>query len=188
MFKILEEDVIKAASIAKSMSDLYHLLNLSLNGRYTAQIKFILSKNNIPIPKYKAKIKCERIKKLCPICSIEFETKKNHKKEKFTCSRACANKHFRSGSNSPNYKHGNNSHRSVIKKANLLTHCHRCNYNKLPVLQIHHKDRNRFNNAIDNLLVLCPTCHEEEHYLSNDGRWGTKPKQKAKQDLKVSNL
>jgi chromosome segregation protein len=50
--------------------------------------------------------------------------------------------------------------------------CERCKYSKIPeVLHVHHKDRNRNNNIIENLEVLCPTCHEEEHYNNKDGRW-----------------
>lgn len=50
--------------------------------------------------------------------------------------------------------------------------CERCNYNKLiEILEVHHKDRNRDNNNISNLQILCPTCHMEEHFLKNDGRW-----------------
>jgi len=30
--------------------------------------------------------------------------------------------------------------------------------------QIHHKDRNRENNKMDNLLLLCPSCHSMLHY------------------------
>ena len=32
-------------------------------------------------------------------------------------------------------------------------------------LELHHKDSNRYNNSIDNLMVLCPTCHAQ----STDG-------------------
>jgi 5-methylcytosine-specific restriction endonuclease McrA len=33
--------------------------------------------------------------------------------------------------------------------------------------QIHHKDRNRENNKMENLLILCPNCHSEFHYNIN---------------------
>lgn len=50
--------------------------------------------------------------------------------------------------------------------------CERCNYSKHPeILEVHHKDRNRENNTIENLLVVCPNCHMEEHFLNNDGKW-----------------
>lgn len=50
--------------------------------------------------------------------------------------------------------------------------CERCGYNKITqILEVHHKDRNRNNNNILNLEILCPNCHDEEHYLTNSGKW-----------------
>lgn len=45
------------------------------------------------------------------------------------------------------------------------TSCQRCRYPKYEILQIHHKDRNRSNNELENLELICPNCHYEEHYL-----------------------
>jgi len=43
--------------------------------------------------------------------------------------------------------------------------CNRCGYDKhISILQVHHKDRNRKNNKLDNLEILCPNCHYEDHY------------------------
>jgi len=53
--------------------------------------------------------------------------------------------------------------------------CERCGYNKNPeILVVHHMDRNRKNGAKENLEMLCPNCHEEEHFLNNDGRFKNK--------------
>lgn len=50
--------------------------------------------------------------------------------------------------------------------------CSRCGYKKyVEVLEINHKDLDRSNNKISNLEVLCPTCHEEFHFLSKTGKW-----------------
>lgn len=43
--------------------------------------------------------------------------------------------------------------------------CERCGYATVEILQVHHRDRNRKNNNIDNLELICPNCHFEEHYL-----------------------
>lgn len=43
--------------------------------------------------------------------------------------------------------------------------CEKCGYDKYEILQIHHKDKNRSNNNLDNLELICPNCHFEEHYL-----------------------
>lgn len=50
--------------------------------------------------------------------------------------------------------------------------CEDCGYNKIKdVLQVHHLDEDRRNNKLENLAVLCPTCHEERHYLKHSGRF-----------------
>ena len=53
--------------------------------------------------------------------------------------------------------------------------CERCGYDKHPeILVVHHRDRNRKNGTKENLELLCPNCHEEEHLLNNDGRFKNK--------------
>lgn len=88
-----------------------------------------------------------------------------HKK---TCSRACSNRH-RSG-----MKYGHNRPHDKVKyyqalKIRLLERngkrCQRCVYNKTEILQVHHKDKNRLNNSLENLELICPNCHFEEHYF-----------------------
>lgn len=50
--------------------------------------------------------------------------------------------------------------------------CNRCGYDRvISILEIHHRDRDRNNSSIDNLEVLCPNCHQEEHYAARDGRF-----------------
>jgi len=39
---------------------------------------------------------------------------------------------------------------------------------------VHHKDRNRENNEIENLELLCPNCHSEDHFINGDGQFGNK--------------
>ena len=52
-----------------------------------------------------------------------------------------------------------------------MKQCARCGFNKYPqILERHHIDRNRSNNAINNLEILCPNCHDIEHLLAHDGR------------------
>jgi 5-methylcytosine-specific restriction endonuclease McrA len=89
---------------------------------------------------------------------------------KKTCSRACANKN-RAGLS---YKNGNPKDKVKAQralKARLLKErglqCERCGYDKVPILQVHHKDRNRQHNELKNLELICPNCHAEEHYLEN---------------------
>lgn len=85
-----------------------------------------------------------------------------------TCSRACANKN-RIGIK---YKIGRPRDKVVTERAQKIrliaqrgTKCERCGYSKLEILHVHHKDRDRDNNDLSNLELICPNCHYEEHYL-----------------------
>ena len=106
---------------------------------------------------------CRR-EKACIICDKPILSGLNKK----TCSRSCANKH-RIG-----IKYKLNRPRDKVKsyralKVRLLKmrgkNCERCGYDKYEILQVHHKDKNRSNNELDNLELICPNCHFEEHYL-----------------------
>ncbi len=100
----------------------------------------------------------------CIICGKPILSGLNRK----TCSRVCANKN-RVGIK---YKSGGLKDRVISQRAlkiRLLKirgeKCERCDYNKIEILQTHHKDRNRNNNSLKNLALICPNCHFEEHYL-----------------------
>ena len=89
---------------------------------------------------------------------------------KRTCSRGCANTH-RAGIK---YKIGRPRDKvrsQQALKTRLLEDrgksCERCNYGKYQILQVHHKNRDRKNNGLKNLELVCPNCHAEEHYLKN---------------------
>ncbi len=103
-------------------------------------------------------------------------------KNKKTCSRSCANTH-RTGIR---YKMGRPHDKVVYQrglKMRLITRrgaqCERCGYGKAEILQVHHKDRNRLNNELDNLELVCPNCHAEEHYLENSWLRGMVSSQKG---------
>lgn len=105
-----------------------------------------------------------RKEKPCLICGKLIMAHFNKK----TCSRACANKH-RQGIK---YKVGRPHDKVVYQqglKFRLLKqrgyNCERCNYTNTKILVVHHKDRNRTHNNLDNLELICPNCHYEEHYL-----------------------
>jgi hypothetical protein len=108
-------------------------------------------------------ISCRK-EKPCIICGKPILSSANKK----TCSRGCSNKH-RIG-----IKYKLNGPKDKVKyyqflKARLLQArgnvCQVCGYNKYKILQIHHKDRNKFNNNLENLELICPNCHYEKHYL-----------------------
>jgi len=85
---------------------------------------------------------------------------------KKTCGRSCANTHragikYKIGSPKDTVKS-----QQALKVRLLKDRCYiyqRCTYNKFEILQIHHKDRE--NNSLENLELVCPNCHCEEHFL-----------------------
>jgi hypothetical protein len=84
------------------------------------------------------------------------------------CSRSCSNKNrigIQYKINSPKDKV--KAQRSI--KQRLLKErgekCERCGFQKYNILQMHHKDRDRNNNNMNNMEIICPNCHAIEHYL-----------------------
>lgn len=105
-----------------------------------------------------------RKEKPCLVCGKLILARDNKK----TCSRACANRHregIKYKLNRPKDKV--NSYKGL--KVRLLqdrgSSCERCGYNKPEILQVHHLNRDRSNNELSNLQLICPNCHYEEHYL-----------------------
>ncbi len=105
-----------------------------------------------------------RVETPCVICGIPIPASANKK----TCSRVCANKNRAS----IQYRMGRPRDKAQELRAikiRLLDQrgekCERCSYNKREILHVHHKDRNRSNNKLGNLELICPNCHYEEHYL-----------------------
>ena len=63
-----------------------------------------------------------------------------------------------------------------IALSNLPNVCDICGYDEIvDVLQVHHINRDRRNCKLDNLQILCPTCHSVEHFNKKDGSfWNLK--------------
>ena len=60
------------------------------------------------------------------------------------------------------YIHGKNTYaKRGFKQYEYI--CNRCGITNKLVLLVHHKDRNRYNNEIENLEILCWNCHIIEH-------------------------
>lgn len=118
------------------------------------------------------KNKVKSVKVYCSTCNQEIikmpsDIKKSKTGDLF-CSHSCSAKKT-------------NITRSLYKSAyrskafrELPNHCEICGYNKLiNILQVHHKDRDRTNNDINNLQILCPTCHHENHFEQKDGMYAS---------------
>lgn len=157
-------DLFSIVDNSKSASDIVRSMGHTINGRRITQTKKFLISNDIDITHWSKNGKVNTyITKECPVCNIKF-TKPRHK-ETATCGYSCSNTYFRSGIHNPNWK--DNADTSYRKKA--LSHygtlCNKCGYNaNILALEVHHKDKDRTNNSISNLEVLCSNCHAIEHY------------------------
>lgn len=118
----------------------------------------------------------------CSNCNKDFykndSKKKLSKSGLFFCCRKCKDIAQRIGGIEeiqPFHYGDTTNYREVVKREKGITSCDNCGYNKYSeILQVHHIDCNRNNNSIINLKVLCPTCHELEHFLTGTGRYRKK--------------
>ena len=65
------------------------------------------------------------------------------------------------GKDSPFFKTGIGIYKRLKKESMDELKCEICNSTKF--LEVHHKDHNRENNELDNLILLCKSCHKKEH-------------------------
>ena len=93
----------------------------------------------------------------CEHCHKKFLDAPSHKRK--YCSKSCVNK-----SAKETFEPKFTTVRKTMLRRNMITKCERCGFDKFPqILGVHHKDRDRKNNDLSNLEVLCPNCHSIEH-------------------------
>jgi hypothetical protein len=152
-----------------SKSDVCRELGFQINGSGLRKVNELIKNFNLNVTHFnRGKTKRRKyliIKKVCPICDNEFETKSGHPREKTVCSHACANTYFRSGKANPNYKNDNDLNAEVKYR----TICFRYHEKKCVccdeknIIEVHHYDGNKKNNSPENLIPLCPTHHQYWH-------------------------
>lgn len=107
---------------------------------------------------------------VCDHCASPFVRAKSKldlsKSGKYFCSRECkdsAQKYM--VEIQPNHYGILSGQSSYREKAfrHYMPVCNRCSYSNILALEVHHKDRNRENNDILNLEILCANCHTIEH-------------------------
>lgn len=92
---------------------------------------------------------------------------KSTKSGKLFCSKSCQtkwrNKYF-SDTLHPNWKDGKSKdYRRIIKESVKYEECMLCGCTDSRVLAVHHLDKDRKNNNIENLEWLCMNCHNLVH-------------------------
>lgn len=115
----------------------------------------------------------------CTLCYKHFyknfSEKKGSKSGLFFCSRDCKDKAQKIGgikeimpSHYGTAAPDNHQRYRRIAFSNKPKICERCGYDKHPAaIIVHHKDRDRMNDDITNLEVLCANCHLIEHYADS---------------------
>jgi len=110
---------------------------------------------------------------ICEICGEETwkmpKALKRSKSGKFFCNKHCQaiwrNKVF-SGNKHPNWRGGQCVYRQLLQNSKIPPICSSCKTKDERVLVAHHKDCDRKNNNLKNLLWLCRNCH----YLIHNGK------------------
>ena|SRR5258708_2294261 len=107
----------------------------------------------------------------CLICSKEIyrsiKMLQHSNSGNFFCTKSCQtrwrNEQY-SGKNSLNWKNGIRVYRNILERSGVKKICVFCKSVDKRVLVVHHKDHNRFNNEITNLVWLCLNCHYLVHH------------------------
>lgn len=117
-------------------------------------------------PACQRSVKLRRFKFSCAFCGNEGERSANQQSRSASgnhyCSKSCRAKHINIG-NSYNRKDGGSVYRKHALK-HYGAACRVCGYDVEVILEVHHRDKNRHNNTLGNLDVLCPTHHNEYHF------------------------
>lgn len=106
----------------------------------------------------------------CNWCQKFFHRRPSRQRTKLMyCSRICKDKaqsiNGLPGAQPSHYGKGcgiNEYRRKAFK--HYPHQCNRCSYDDPRALIVHHKDRNRRNNVLPNLEILCCNCHGIEHH------------------------
>lgn len=104
----------------------------------------------------------------CANCGAIVEKRQNVLKRASNCfcSRSCNisfNNRKRLGILHPLYKAEDSTNYRLKALQHYGAKCAVCDYAIEQVLHVHHRDEDRSNNKLSNLIVLCPTHHVEAH-------------------------
>lgn len=130
--------------------------------------------------RHRVPVKKERVVVQCATCGADIKKLASRvaksKTGLFFCDRTCADKGHQVETGLlpmllPHYRDGGTYYRQKALKA-LPRLCAICGWKEVPeVLTVHHIDRDRSNNDLCNLQILCPTCHEIEHWRTHSGKY-----------------
>lgn len=166
---ITKQNFLAVVNESVSKSEVCRKLGIHANGAGLRKVGSLATEFGISISHFSQKAAIDKfnrkyklIEKQCPVCQGTFQTQDGHKREKATCSHACANTYFRSGQNNPNYNadEGKWGYRRICF-SKWEKKCVICGFDK--VVDVHHFDYNKKNNDVNNLIPLCPNHHMMLH-------------------------
>ncbi len=107
----------------------------------------------------------------CSQCGKDVYRKPRHLKNsqsgKYFCDKSCQtiwrNSEF-VGEKHTNWTNGMYAYRSVLTRHKVPQICRLCKTKDPRILAVHHIDKNRKNNEVDNLAWLCHNCHHLVHH------------------------
>jgi hypothetical protein len=92
---------------------------------------------------------------------------------KFFCGKSCQtiwrNTQVYTGRNHANWTNGIASYRQRLLRSETAKLCLKCRIDDVRILAVHHKDRDRTNNDLSNLIWLCHNCHYLVHHYKREG-------------------
>lgn len=108
---------------------------------------------------------------VCGTCgkdTYKNKTSTNRSKSgNYFCSKSCQtiwrNSQY-TGQKHMNWKTGKASYRLALARTGQKQFCRKCKLTDKRVLAVHHKDKNRDNNNLSNLMWLCHNCHYLVHH------------------------
>lgn len=109
----------------------------------------------------------QRIDRVCPVCGQKFVVRPHRIKSKtgvVCCSVQCKNiaSTLEMGIiKCDHYSDGSYTYRDIALR-NYPHECELCGDKIVELLDAHHIDHNRKNNAVENLMLVCPYCHALE--------------------------
>lgn len=107
----------------------------------------------------------------CTTCNKDVERRvsqlEKSKSKKVFCSTSCAaktNNRAKIGIKHPSFTDGKASYRNTKLRSLTYIICEKCGIDDIRVLEVHHIDKNRDNNKLENLKIFCANCHLIVHY------------------------
>ena len=95
---------------------------------------------------------------------------RSSKSQKFFCGKKCQtiwrNSVLYSGINHVNWKHGKSAYRRILRSTGKKEICTLCRIDDVRIIIVHHIDKDRENNTIENLIWLCQNCHYLVHHFN----------------------